>query len=398
MRYFKKETRLCSFCGDKFETEQRSNRIYCDTHLRGRGTRQNVATPLVAAAVQVDEALKERAAEFLNQHVPLPPVPPHILVSRLEEMGFDTPQEAVAGFHDLHWGSRIDARTTSGFAYYDLDVALERLTRWRNVLLRFTQREQVFTSVDQLHLLALGDDFEGHGAMFGTQALSLATPIGFQYLGFVDHVSQILLDFLSLYKHITVYKVLGNHGRISAKARDSYPPDNIELMAWTNIADRVRVQTGGEWQATTKSGVRVLKGGTIDFYIASSPTMLLEIMGWKFLIMHGHGVKGLSSTYTGIIDTKLRYNSLVGETINYLVKAHLHESQQAEHEIGGSIIQGGCFVGPSALSISGARPAANLPSQELFFMHPKHGKTQHHTLHLATIEEMRSMVEWVGRA
>jgi hypothetical protein len=44
-----------------------------------------------------------------------------------------------------------------------------------------------------------------------------------------------------------------------------------------------------------------------------------------------------------------------------------------------------------------ARPAANIPSQELFFMHPKHGKTFHHRLHLSSAEEMRELVEWVNR-
>jgi len=614
---------------------------------------------------QLRSELQENAAAFLADYRPLAPVPAQLRATRLEEMGFDSPIEAIIPFHDLHFGSFIDPRVSAGFAYYDPDVARERLVRWRNLVLRFTQREQLTTTLENAHLLALGDDIEGHGEMFGTQKLGMAEPVGFQVLGFVDDMSNVLLSYLERYKHITVYKVHGNHGRITAKARDSYPPDNLELTAWGNIADRVRVHTGGDWLPMTPAGVRVLKGGMIDFYIASSPVMLLEILAFKFLIMHGHGVKGLASTYcmtpetpvltqdlrwmpagelsvgqpiigfddeaeerhfrratvtatgktvapvyalrlangdmmrvtdehrllvkfpghnegagktmwaradmlaaryaqttypgkhgdsrvkvslyvrpweapkndrvegllagafdadgsatfgrknrwpclrftqqdngllvaveealtekgfqykktlsqaprggniwqvqvqggrseqlrflgqirparllelwdkwdidamhliaeeavpidsveyvgqqevatissstgtyigagygqhnTGAIDTKLRYNSIIGETINYLVKAHLHESQQAEHEIGGAIIQGGCFVGPSLLSISGSRPQANLPSQELFFMHPKHGKVHHEVLHLATVKEMRQFHEWVGR-
>ena len=346
---------------------------------------------------QLRSELQENAAAFLADYRPLAPVPAQLRATRLEEMGFDSPIEAIIPFHDLHFGSFIDPRVSAGFAYYDPDVARERLVRWRNLVLRFTQREQLTTTLENAHLLALGDDIEGHGEMFGTQKLGMAEPVGFQVLGFVDDMSNVLLSYLERYKHITVYKVHGNHGRITAKARDSYPPDNLELTAWGNIADRVRVHTGGDWLPMTPAGVRVLKGGMIDFYIASSPVMLLEILAFKFLIMHGHGVKGLASTYTGAIDTKLRYNSIIGETINYLVKAHLHESQQAEHEIGGAIIQGSCFVGPSLLSISGSRPQANLPSQELFFMHPKHGKVHHEVLHLATVKEMRQFHEWVGR-
>lgn len=337
------------------------------------------------------------AASFLADYRTLAPVPEYLMATRLEDMHFDSPVEAVVPFHDYHFGSDVDPRVNGGFAFYNPDIARERLTRWRNLVLRFTQREQLTTTVEQLHLLALGDDFEGHGQMFGTQKLSMAEPIGFQYLGFVDDVSNVLLAYLARYKHITVYKVHGNHGRIAASAKDAYPPDNIELMAWQNIADRVRAAAGGEWEEMTPGGIRVMRGGAIDFYIASAPRMLVDILNYKHIILHGHGMKGIQSTYTGAMASKLAWNSVVGETINYMVKAHLHEAQQAEHEIGGAIIQGGCFVGPSDFSISMSRPAASLPSQELWFIHPKHGKVHHETLHLASVEEMRQFQEWVGR-
>lgn len=344
---------------------------------------------------ELQRLLRDKAAEFLSEHRPLTPVPENIRTNRQEDMGYDSPIEAVIPFHDYHYGSKIDPRANGGFAFYNIDVARERLTRWRNLLLRFTQREQLVTTLENAHFLALGDDFEGHGEMFGTQKLTMDESIGFQYLGFVDDVSAVLLSLLERYKHITVYKVHGNHGRITKSARDSYAPDNIELMAWQNIADRVRASTGGEWQEMTDGGVRILKGGMIDFYIASAPRMLAKIQGFKFILMHGHGMKGIQSTYTGAMASKLAWNSIVGETINYMVKAHLHEAQQAEHEIGGAIVQGGCFVGPSDFSINMSRPMASLPSQELFFMHPKHGKIHHETLHLASVEELRQYVAWV---
>jgi len=366
---------------------------------RGRGVKPVTEDELAAYDVdaKVREALGEKAAAFLAQHKPLPPVPDQILTNRQEDMGYDSPIEAVMPFHDYHFGSQVDPRVNGGFAYYNIDEARSRLVGWRNLQLRFAQREQITSTLADGHILALGDDFEGHGAMFGTQALQMAEPIGFQYLGFVDDMSNTLLELLNRYKQLTVYKVHGNHGRIAAKARDAYGPDNIELMAWQNIADRVRTQTGGEWEQMTHGGVRIMRGGMINFFIASAPRMLIDLLGFKFLILHGHGMKGIASTYTGAQASKLAWNSVVGETINYMVKAHLHESQQSEHEIGGAVIQGGCFVGPSDFSLNMSRPAASLPSQELFFLHPKHGKVHHETLHLASVSEMRKYMEWIGR-
>ena len=64
---------------------------------------------------------------------------------------------------------------------------------------------------------------------------------------------------------------------------------------------------------------------------------------------------------------------------------------------GGEAIVNGCFVGPSLLSITMSRPAANIPSQEFFLLHPKHGLTHRHRIRLATVEEMRECLEWTGR-
>ncbi len=342
------------------------------------------------------DAIQEMAVGFLAEHAALPPVPEHIKTTRLEDMGFSTPQSAVALFSDLHYGSRIDRRATAGLAEYNIDIAVERLTRWRDRLLRFTQVSQLVYDVDVLHLLALGDDLEGHGAMFPTQALQMEESIYFQVLGFVEIMSGILLDMLVRYKKLRIYKVHGNHGRGGRSAKESYGPDNWELLAWRMIADRVRVQTGGSW-TTTANGIDVLTGGQIDFFISPSFIMFLEIEGWNVAVRHGHGIRGIQSTYTGALDNKFRLNAVLGEVINYYLKAHLHEAQSTESEIRGEVIQNGCFVGPSLLSLEMSRAAANLPSQEFMLFHPKHGKTHAYRLHLADPSEIRQH-EWVGRA
>ena len=398
---------ICAYpgCGAPFQSPS-PHRKYCVKHYNGiehdipdtegmvRGAQPSQQAILNRVREREElraDILREDAAAFLAQHKPLGPISPNLLATRIEDMGFDTPQEAVALFSDLHYGSKIDPRVTGGLAYYDREVADERLTRYRDGILRFTQMMQALMPVDTLHLLCLGDDIEGHGQMFGTQALQMTDSAHFQVLGLVDHMSGILLDLLQRYKHIKVYKVFGNHGRIAAKARDSYPPDNLELLAWNHIADRVRAQTGGEW-VDRGDGDRRLEGGMIDFRITPSFLMRFNIFDFIFVIRHGHGIKGLQATYTGAIENKNRLNSVYGEVINYYIKAHLHEAQSAEHEIGGEILQNGCFVGPSLLSVEMSRAAANIPSQELFFMHPKHGKTHHHRIRLASVEEMRKYV------
>ena len=301
----------------------------------------------------------------------------------------------VTGNSDLHYGSKVDRRVTAGLGEYNIDVARERLTRWRNGLLTFSMMDQVLLPLDTLHLFALGDDIEGHGKMFGSQAYQIQDSAAFQVLGFIEDTSRILLDLLARYAKIKVYKVHGNHGRIAASARDAYPPDNLEIMAWRNIADRIRPVTGGEW-TKDKNGVEILEGGMIDFYISPSELMFVDILGWSFGIRHGHGIGSLSRTYTGALDNKRRLNAIVGEVLNYYCKAHLHQAESSENEINGETIQNSCFVGPSQLSLMSNMASANLPSQEFFLVHPRRGKTHSHRIYLADKTEIRQH-RFIGR-
>ncbi|KKM68028.1 hypothetical protein LCGC14_1465080 [marine sediment metagenome] len=273
--------------------------------------------------------MMEKAAEFVQEHKALPPVPDHIRATKLADMGFDTEQEGVALFSDLHYYSKIDRRASNGLAEYNEDIARERLIRWRDGLLRFTQMSQVVVKLNTLHILALGDDLEGHGEMFGSQALQMSESIIFQVQGFAEDMVSIILSLLQRYKHINIVKVPGNHGRTTARAKSSYTPDNFETLAWRQIAERVRYQTGGEWRETL-NGNSHLEGGLVDFHIIKGAIGFIEIQGWLCALRHGQNIKGLQATYTGAIDNKLRLNSVIGEHINYYFKAHLHEAQSAD--------------------------------------------------------------------
>lgn len=354
--------------------------------LRGIAARQQNAASKATLDTIAD--FTAHAKRFLDDYSPFPEVPERIRTNRLEDMGFSTPQPAIVAFSDLHYGSRIDPRVTGGLAEYDIDIARERLARYRDGILRFAQMDSVLIDIPALHMFALGDDIEGHGRIFQSQAFQLDESAMFQYMGFVEDVSRLLLSLLERFPHITVYKVYGNHGRIAASHREAYGPDNLELMAWEHIADRVRQQTGGAWRYT-RTGIHALEGGLIDFYISRAFFMIARIAGKIHYLRHGHMIGGINKTYRGAYDNKLRMNSILGYTIPYMWKAHLHEAQEMEGEIGGQVIQNSCFVGPSLLSVEMQAAAASIPSQEMYLAHPRYGLTHHHRIRLADEQEIR---------
>lgn len=412
--------RTCRDCGEGYSVRSDSVRKYCyncsPKHLgrrndyanRGEEPNERLGVNPERADTEerrarseaIEEGIKTRfedlAREYLDTHSPLPPVPERIHAIRQEDMGFDTEQEMVALFSDYHYGSKIDPRVSAGMANYSPEIARERLTRWRDGILRFTQQDQFLLPVKTLHVFCLGDDMEGHGAMFGTQGLQMDMSLGFQVVGFVDDMSQVIPQLLSRYDKVIFYKVHGNHGRVAGKARDAYPPDNAELFAWQMIAERVTGYYDDKEVGFTDTGIRRIAGGPFEFYISPSFIMFLDILGFTHAIRHGHGIKGLQATYTGAIANKLRMNAIIGEVLNYYVKAHLHEAQNAENEIRGEIIQNGCFVGPSLLSVEMSSAAASLPSQEMWLLHPRKGITNRHRITLAEVDEVRQL-EWIGR-
>ena len=337
---------------------------------------------------EVVESVDETVRRMMDERPPLPAVPERVKTTRIEDMGFDTAQQSIALFSDLHYGSRIDQRATGGYGLYNIDIARERLARWRDALLRLHQMDSVLIDIPTLNIFALGDDIEGHGDMFPTQKLQMDASVIFQQLGFVEDMSTTLLDLLTRYEKINIFKVYGNHGRIAADAKGAYGPDNLEIAAWEHIADRVARQTGGDW-STSETGIHSLTGGQIDFHISKAFFIMAEIEGQLIYARHGHRIGGLNRTYTGAIDNMFRMNAIIGDNINYMFKAHLHEAQEAEPMIGGQVIQNGCFVGASMLSLEGQRASASIPSQELYLIHPVHGLTHHHRVRLATPDEVR---------
>ena len=320
------------------------------------------------------EEFEERATKVLSERVPLPKVPKKILATKTKDMGFDTEQHAVACFSDYHYGSLVDPVVTGGIGGYNCAIARHRLAAWRDGVLRFTQMMTTTIKIPVLHILALGDDMEGNGHMFGTQAMQMEISPYFQFLGFVADMTDTIVDLLVRFDKIHVYKVFGNHGRMAGSKKDAFDPDNIELMAWQTIAARVELAAPGK----------------VTFDISAAFFMIADILGSSFYIRHGDGVN-LHSTYTGVVENKLAMNSIVGEVLNYMVLGHHHTASEREEEIDGAVISNGCFVGPSLLALKMRKPRANRPSQEMFFVHPRHGITHRQRIYLAGVDEVRDV-------
>lgn len=280
--------------------------------------------------------------------------------------------EAGLMLSDAHIGLEVDPSTTGGFGGYNLEIAAKRCRTLRDNLLEITAIHQEAMILKRLNIFALGDELEGHGQIYPSQAFYLDIPLYRQWLVFGEMMVHFLQDLLQAYEEIKVYKVWDNHARIGRKG-EHHPQDNVSLMLWNYIAARL---------ANEKR---------IKFAISPSWFMLVRRMGWTFYLSHGEDTLPWSPyAARGAFNVKLRLNSLFGEKINYLLLAHHHVSLEIERELEGSIIYNGSWIGPTEYCLKGLHEA-NMPSQNFFLIHPRFGVTAFDKIRLADLKAVRNV-------
>ena len=101
----------------------RENSIYCSDQCRKRAARLSYAKrqvkPNKTTSAKVEQGMtgeefEQTANRLLATRVPLPDIPAKVRATRVEDMGFNTPQHAVACFSDYHFGSKVDPVVTGG--------------------------------------------------------------------------------------------------------------------------------------------------------------------------------------------------------------------------------------------------------------------------------------------
>lgn len=279
--------------------------------------------------------------------------------------------EAVLMLSDSHYGLKVDPVYTGGFGGYDSETAFNRCARLRDGVLEITAIHQRAMTIKRLNIFALGDDLEGHGQIYPSQAFFLDNPLCVQWLEYARMIEEFLKQLLEVFETIKVFKVFGNHGRIAKSHKDGHPQDNVELLLWRFVEARLQNEK------------------RINFAISPSWWMLVRRMGWTFYLSHGADTLPWSPyAQRGAFNVKLRLNSLFPEKINYLCLAHHHVSLEIERELEGSILYNGSWVGPTDYALRGLHEA-NRPSQLYFLVHPRFGVRAVDKIRLAELKDVR---------
>ncbi len=327
-------------------------------------TKYNKAVHEACVTQQLVSEIRDLAPKSYSA---LPPV------AHLRKHNAGTRQSAVLMLSDTHVGKVVLPEQTLGFGRYDFPTFLARLKYLEESFLSILQNHTP-SGVDELVVAMLGDMLDGalsHGVEAG-QTNTLFT----QFYGASHAIAQFLRNIAPYVPHIRVQTVVGNHTRWQNQKR--MPTENrfsnLDQFAYALIEALTRDIPNIQWN------------------LNQQPIALFEVKGFTVKAFHGDTLRG-GDKALGIpnhsigrdISTTTQLFSKNGkQSPHFYLCGHLHRSIQIPHALGSVIINGG-FPGLDNYALAENFNPAD-PTQHLFFVHPKYGRTAAYDLSLKFAE------------
>lgn len=322
-------------------------------------------------ALHENSVVEQLVAEIMElaprSYSPAPPI------KKFRKATKSTPQSAVLLFSDTHVGKVVLPQQTLGFGRYDFPTFLARLKYLEESTVSILQNHTT-VDVDELVIAMLGDMLDG-ALSHGVEAGQRNTLFSQFYLA-AHATAQFLRALAPHVPKIRVKTVVGNHTRWQSQKR--MPTENrfsnLDMFFYALVEALTKDITSIEWQ------------------LDAQPFSIFEVQGFTFHAAHGDHLRG-GDKAMGIpnhaigreISTKTQLFAKHGrQAPHYYVTGHLHRGIQLPHALGDVTINGG-FPGLDNYGLMENFNPVD-PTQTLFFIHPKFGKTAEYKMSLKFAE------------
>ena len=266
-------------------------------------------------------------------------------------------EEVVLMLSDIQAGTKIDLAATGGLNEYNWSILEEQFQILLKSMISIITRMKRFCPIKTLNIAMLGDMVEGMGIFVG-QAQHVDQDLYNQMFKLADLLCWFICELLYLFDEIKVTCIGGNHGRIGKKGENPHFV-NHDVYLYKYIEAKLQNQR------------------QIKFDIPLSWWKVIEIQGYKFLLLHGDDIKSWNGLpYYGIDRADARWTTLLSAYeiyFDYILMGHFHAQTELPRVRGEKIING-CFPGGSVYALK-SLVTAGRPSQKLFGVHKEHGKT-----------------------
>lgn len=266
---------------------------------------------------------------------------------------------------DWHWGETVEAAQLNGVNAYNQAIASARCRRFFSKAVELLTRHMANPKYDQMIVPLLGDMLSGN--IHEELAETNWAPVNVCLMDLADHLIAGFDLLLQHFQRIYVPCVVGNHGRLHKKPRfKNRQQDNFEWILYHLLARHYR------------------QDDRIQFEISDSSNLPFLVYKTRFLANHGddfRGGGGISGSWSPIIrgDAKKRKQVMaINKPYDLLLIGHWHFLQRLP-----GVRCNGSLKGWDEYAAAGGFDF-QLPTQDLFIVHPIYGVTAEWQVYLET--------------
>jgi predicted phosphodiesterase len=326
----------------------------------------------------MDDAVLDIIGDLYNA----PSAPPDWLREAVElgKPGIEVP---VVMFADWHCSEVVSKGETNGFNEFNLSVAEDRIRRLVDNTISLC-REHHNKSYPGIVCALVGDFVSGalHPELAKTDELEILPTV----LWVLDRLEAAIQRLADEFGRVYVPCVAGNHGRNTIKPEfKRYAYKNFDWLIYQLLARRFAANE--------------LYNDFVTFQIEETNTAFFRVFNKRFMLVHGDqmGVKGgdgiigaIGPIMRGTIKVRGQQMTM-GRDFDYLLLGHWHQMLWLPQAIVANSLKGFDEYAQNSL-----RAVPSLPSQPLFFVHPKYGITSRWEIYLEKPKAANAAAPWVS--
>lgn len=267
----------------------------------------------------------------------------------------DSPVTACIQISDVHYGAVQEASEVEGFGVYSPEIAEARSMEFVAKVARWTSLHRSNYKIERVAVLVTGDLISGdiHQELSVTNAF----PVPVQVIGAARLLARQISELSKYFRLVTVHFITeDNHARITLKPQAK----EAGLNSFNYLVGEFAKQA-------------LARHDNVVFNIYPRYENIVQVETRRYLIMHGHNVKGwMGFPYYGVErrlarEAMKRMNAPDNVKFHKVVMGHWHSPlSHSWYWIGGSL------QGTDAYDHKNGRHAE--PSQAAWFVHPKWGE------------------------
>ena len=279
------------------------------------------------------------------------------------------PESAVLLLSDTHIGQVVEPDQTLEFGGYNFQIFMARLKFLEKSVASICQNHTTFHTPEIV--LCLGGDMID-GALVHSAEVSQQNTLFTQFYAGGHVLAQFIRNISVLAPKIRVYCTVGNHPRWANQHRmptkNRY--SNLDSFLYAFVQALTRDIPSVEWT------------------LNKQPVQRFSVNNFVFQLMHGDTLRGgdkalgVPNHAVGrmLSSVSQQCGKLKTVSPHYYLVCHMHREIVLPHAKGSVIVNGG-FPGLDGYALANEFTAVD-PSQVMFFVHPKFGKTATYTLGL----------------